>query len=502
MAGSVTMDAGTGIPSVSRAGVSPRGALAGLSLSGLLASLGTSIASGALPNLADAFAAPFQQVQWVVIAFLLAVTSLMVGVGRLGDLTGRRRLLLAGIGLFTAAAAASAMAPALPVLIGARAVQGLGAAVMMALTTAFVADTVSPSQTGRALGLLGTTSAIGTALGPSLGGGLIALFGWRAIFLVQVPVGLLALYLVRRHLPADRRRSAARTVSFDGFGMALLAASLGAYALAMTVGLARGAGSVALLLLVAVTGLGLFRLVERRVAEPLLRLDHFGDPGLRASLLASALVATVVMATQVVGPFYLARGLGLTPAVVGAALSIGPLVAALTGVPAGRLVDRFGALHTTRAGLLGVGGGAVLLALLPPAYGLVGYLVPTALLTAGYATFQTANNTAVMRDAAADRRGVFSAMLNLSRYLGLISGAAVMGAVFAQALGGVDVAVAAPASVGNAMRVVFGVAAGLVGGALIVVDRPARRRDHSKPLVIPGPVTPYSTRQPLPEEAE
>src|SRR5215203_6467239 len=183
---------------------SVRGALAGLSLSMLLSSLGTSIANVGLPALAQAFTASFQQVQWIVRAYLLAITTLIVSVGRLGDLTGRRRLLLAGIFLFTVASVLCGFAPTLWLLIAARAAQGLGAAVMMALTLAFVGETVPKAKTGSAMGLLGTMSAIGTALGPSLGGVLIAGFGWRAIFLVNVPLGILTFVLTYRHLPVDQ----------------------------------------------------------------------------------------------------------------------------------------------------------------------------------------------------------------------------------------------------------------------------------------------------------
>jgi len=158
--------------------------LASLSLSMWLSSLGTSIANVALPTLAQAFTASFQEVQWVVLAYLLAITTLIVSVGRLGDITGRRRLLLAGIVLFTVASVLCGVAPTLWLLIAARAVQGLGAAIMMALTMAFVGEAVPKAKTGSAIGLLGTKSAIGTALGPSLGGVLIAEIGWRAIFFV------------------------------------------------------------------------------------------------------------------------------------------------------------------------------------------------------------------------------------------------------------------------------------------------------------------------------
>jgi len=149
-------------------------------------SLDTSIANVGLPALAQSFHASFQHVQWIVLAYLLAITTLIVSAGRLGDIVGRRRLLIAGIGLFTIASLLCGAAPTLSLLIAARAAQGLGAAVMMALTVAIAGETVPKTKTGSAMGLLGTMSAIGTTLGPSLGGLLIAGFGWPSIFLINV----------------------------------------------------------------------------------------------------------------------------------------------------------------------------------------------------------------------------------------------------------------------------------------------------------------------------
>src|SRR5262245_8313305 len=213
-----------------------RWALTSLSLSILLSSLGTSTAKVGLPTLAEAFTASVQQAQWVVLAYLLAVTTLIVSVGRLGDVAGRRRLLLAGMILFTGASMLCGVAPALWLLIAARAAQGIGAAVMMALPMALVGETVPKARTGSAMGLLGTMSALGTALGPSLGGVLIAGLGWRAIFLVKVPLGLLTLLLTYRCLPADRRTPTTKGAGFDNIGSLLLALTLAAYALAMTMG--------------------------------------------------------------------------------------------------------------------------------------------------------------------------------------------------------------------------------------------------------------------------
>jgi MFS family permease len=233
-------------------------ALAGLSGAMLLSSLATSIANVGLPALAQAFDASFQDVQWVVIAYLLTVTTLVATAGWLGDIVGRRRLLLAGIVLFTAASFLCGIASTLWLLIAARAAQGLGAAVMMALAMAFVGETVPKERTGSAMGLLGTMSAVGTALGPSLGGALIVAFGWRPIFLVNVPLGLLTLLLVYRYLPADRRPQKPDLAAFDAVGTALLALTLAAYALAMTIGRGSFGTLNGGLLLAAVIGLALF----------------------------------------------------------------------------------------------------------------------------------------------------------------------------------------------------------------------------------------------------
>lgn len=434
----------------------------------LLSSLGTSIANVALPTLAQAFSASFQEAQWIVLAYLLAITTLIVSVGRLGDIIGRRRLLLAGLFLFTAASVLCGAAPTLWLLIAARAAQGLGAAIMMALTIAFVGETVPKARTGSAMGLLGTMSAIGTALGPSLGGLLIAGLGWRTIFFVNVPLGILTLLLAHRYLPVDRRGPKADRARFDNVGTLLLALTLAAYALAMTIGRASFGPLNVALLLAAVFGVGLFVLAEAKAASPLIRLAMFRDPVLSAGLATSTLVSTVMMATLVVGPFYLSLALRLDAALVGLVVSVGPIVVALTGVPAGRIADRIGAQRMTIVGLIGIAAGSLLLSVIPATFGVPGYIAPIVVITAGYALFQTANNTAVMTDIRQDQRGVISGMLNLSRNLGLITGASVMGAVFAFASATIDITTARPEAVATGMRTTFAVAAILIVVALII----------------------------------
>jgi EmrB/QacA subfamily drug resistance transporter len=446
---------------------SVRWALASLSLSMLMPSLDTSIANAGLPTLAQAFTASFQSVQWIVLAYLLAITTLIVSVGRIGDIIGQRRLLLVGIGLFTVASLLCGVAPTLWLLIAARAAQGLGAAIMMALTVALVGETVPKEKIGSAMGLLGTMSAIGTTLGPSLGGLLIAGLGWQSIFLVNVPLGILNLLLAYRYLPVDQPEPKTDQTSFDPLGTLLLALTLAAYALAMTIG--RGFGSLNMMLLLAVVfGVVLFVRVEAKVASPLIRLAMFRNRLLSTSLAMSTLVSTVMMATLVVGPFYLARALGLEAALVGLVLSIGPLVAALTGVPAGRTVDHFGTQRMTIIGLIGIAIGCLVLSFVPTTFGIAGYITPIVCVTASYALFQAANNTAIMTDIRPDQRGVISGLLSLSRNLGLITGASAMGAVFAISSATIDITTAHPDAVATGMRSTFAVAAMLIVVAITI----------------------------------
>ena len=178
----------------------------------------------------------------------------------------------------------------------------------------------------------------------------------------------------------------------------------------------------------------------------------------------SALVTTVVMATLVVGPFYLAGALALDAAQVGLVMSSGPLVAALASAPAGRIVDRSGATVAAIIGLIGMLAGCVSMAIVPPSVAVAGYMASLVSITAGYAVFQTANNTAVMTRSRADKVGVISGMLGLSRNLGLITGVTVMGAVFTHATGSTNMMTARPEAIATGMRITFG-----VGAMLLVV---------------------------------
>jgi len=443
----------------STAASSPTPALA---LSMLIASLGVSIVTVALPSLARDLSASVSGVQWVVVAYLLAATVSIVTVGRLGDLYGRRRVLLTGLCGFAAGAALAAIAPSLWLLVAARALQGLGGAILMALPIAVARDTVAPERVGAAMGLLGTMSALGTALGPSAGGILIAAFGWRAAFVSLAVLATATLCLAAMTLPVTAER---RTPGALGLAStATLALALTACAL-----LAQGADAPiapAVAGLLAVGGLILFLAVERRAASPLLPLALLRVPTVAAAIAMNVLVTTVMMATLVVGPFFLTFALGLGEAAVGLTMAVGPAAAALAGVPAGRLADRLGAPRILKAGLLTMIAALCAFALLPTLIGVAGYISALIALTPGFQLFLAANNTVVMMAAPERERGVLSGLLGLSRNLGFMTGASAMATLFAAALGSEPVTTAAASAVGFAFSVTFVAAAGLIALAL------------------------------------
>ena len=447
-----------------------------LALSMLLASLGVSIATVTLPVIAVDFSAPVTDVQWVILAYLLGTTTAIVSAGRMGDLFGSRPVLLAGLALFTAASAACFFADDLGLLIAARLFQGIGGAILMALPISMVRETVPKERTGSIKGLLGTTSAVGTALGPALGGLLVDLSGWQSPYLLLCSAGAVAAALSLRCLPEGQPAARVAAHHLDLPGTFLLAGLLGAFSLALTGLEERGFAATGILLLPAVGGAGAFVAVEARSASPVVDLALLRHGATLGPLLTNMLVSAGMMTTLVVAPFYLALVLDLSETLVGLVLSVGPATAAIAGIPAGRLTDRFGAGRMLIIGLVQTIIGFTCLAFLPDIIGVMGFVLSLMVLTPGFQMFLAANNTAIMLTAPQERRGTISGMLGLSRNLGFMAGAAGMGALFATLSGTGDVGRIVPDAVASAFTVTFLTTAGLVAIALAATLLDVSRR--------------------------
>ncbi len=376
-----------------------------LGLSMLLASLGTSIANIALPTLAEVFLLPFIQVQAVVIGYLISLTITVVIAGRLGDRYGCKSMLIVGLIIFSLASLLCSVAPSLWILVAARSFQGIGAAFLMTLAMALTRQTVSKSQLGRAMGMLGTISALGTALGPVLGGFLLVVSGWQSIFGLQFILAGIAIILARVLLPND---------------------------------------------------------YIKKEIPALTSLQT--DQNITPNLMVNSLVAAVMMTTLVIGPFYLSLGLNLDQIQVGLIMGIGPVVAILSGIPSGRLVDRWGSRYIVITGLIFLIIGSSMLAILPKLMGISGYIMPIIILTSGYQLFQAANNTMTLADVPKARQGMVSGLLSLSRNMGLIIGASVMGAIFSFGVGTNQLNQATALAIIDGMQFTF-----ICAGALMVV---------------------------------
>lgn len=445
----------------------PRLAIIALSGAVLLASMAVSITSVALPALSRAMEAPVSAVQWVVLIYLLSVTITIVLAGRCADLFGHRFILLCGLTIFTASSLLCAIAPNLTALIIARAIQGIGGAILMALPVSVIRGMVSGERTGSAMGLLASMSAVGTALGPALGGLLIAGFGWRSAFILLTVCGFVLSALAIRAIPSSAPvHKTCR--SLDLSGAFLLAVVLFLYAL-ITSGQQSTVGwALSFTIPAALLALILFIIVEVKSPSPLVPLPVLRNPAISASLITNWLISSVMMAMLVVGPLFLSFGLLLGEAQTGLVVAVGPVVAALAGIPAGRLTDRFGTKRILTAGLVAMSMALICMAYLPVQIGITGYIVSLVMLTPCFQLFLAGNNTAIMITAPEDQRGIVSGLMGLSRNLGFMTGASVMATIFITALGQEDLVHATVNSVGSAFTVTLLTAAGLALISLII----------------------------------
>ncbi|MEU4427401.1 MFS transporter [Actinoplanes sp. NPDC024001] len=385
----------------------------------------------AIPAIRADLGIPDERLVLTAIAYTLTFGSLLVVFGRAGDLLGRRRLFLAGLALFTLASLATGCAQSEWQLLAARAVQGAGAAMVAPTALALLTTTFAEGAArNRALGYWAAVGSAGAIGGQLLGGVITSTLGWRWIFLINVPVGVLAIAAGCRFLTESR---APRRAPLDLRGAVLLATGLAAAILALA-GFAQAALAVASVLLLAAFVLG-----ERRHPDPildrrLLRTAAVARANLLLAVNAGALAATLFFTTM-----YLQEVLGYPAVQVGLAFAPVTLVVLLVSPRAGALVGRYGVRPLLTAGFLLLAAGMLLLARMPAdgSY-LRDALAPLLLLAVGsglsYAPTFVAGTTGV----ADDRQGVASGLLNSAQELGTAAGLAVLGPLAAAAGAGAD----------------------------------------------------------------
>jgi EmrB/QacA subfamily drug resistance transporter len=390
--------------------------------------LDASIVSLAFPTLQRQFDVPLGAVTWVGLTYLLVLVASVTAMGRLADMVGRKLLYTYGFAVFILGSALCGLAPSLLTLDGFRVLQALGAAMMQANSVAIITLAVPRSSLGRAIGVQGAAQAVGLALGPAVGGLLLAAGGWRLLFLVNVPFGVIG--MVAGLLLIPRSRELAARVRFDWTGLALFVPAVIAVMAAISLGNVAGwtsavvVGSAAAGVLLGAA----FILRERRTRAPMLDTRLFRSLPFSAGIASGLLAYLVMFGVLLVVPFFLERALGLGSGLTGLELAVMPVTLGLVAPFAGRLTDRLGARVPTVTGMLLVAVTLAVLASFHPGQTVV--MVGLALVGVGLGLFTPSNNAAIMVAAPRSESGVASGVLNMARGMGTALGLALTGMVF------------------------------------------------------------------------
>ena len=394
------------------------------------ATLSFTIVNIALPTLVEEFETTFAVVQWVVLVYLLTQTTLTLGLGRLGDIVGKKVIFTAGFGIFTLGSVFAGLSPQVGWLLAARVVQGLGAAMTLALGFAIVTEAFPREERGKAIGIIGTVVSLGIISGPMLGGLLIDTLSWRWIFFINVPIGVVGTITAVKLVPSTKPRGGER---FDFLGAGVFFVALLSLLLGLTVGQESGFTSRAVVTLfgVAATAFIAFIAIERRVPRPMVDLTLFRDRDLSVNLLTGFITFAAMSGYTLLTPFYLTNVLGYRPREIGLLMVALPISLGIAAPVSGALSDRIGSRPVTVVGLLTLTSGYM--------FGASVLSIDTAALTflavgfvvgLGMGIFQSPNNSAIMGAAPAHRLGTISGVLAINRTTGSITGVAVLGAVW------------------------------------------------------------------------
>lgn len=401
--------------------------LAATILASAMAFIDGSIVTIALPTLQAGLGASFAALQWVVNAYALLLGGLILVGGAAGDRLGRRRLFVIGIALFAAASLGCALAPTVELLIVARGIQGIGAALLVPQSLAIIAAAFPRDVRGRAIGIWASASAITTALGPPLGGFLIDWVGWRAVFWINLPLSVLAIWLALEFVPESRADTDRGPLDWSGGALSVLA--FGALTGGLTLLTERTAGLVVpvLLLGIGIVGLGLLIRNERTAANPLMPPSLFASRDFTGANLMTLLLYGALSAALFLLPFDLMERRGYTSTEVGLTLlPFGLVIGALSRVT-GAWADRAGARPPLVVGSVLVGAAASGLALTVEPFW-IGVLVPILVMALGMAFVAAPLTTAVMNAAPDKQAGAASGVNNAASRLAGLFGVVIVGA--------------------------------------------------------------------------
>lgn len=396
--------------------------LADVLLGTFMATLDSSIVNVALPTISTQLNVTLSIVQWIVVSYLLAIASLLPIFGRLADMWGRNKVYSMGFLVFTLGSVLCGLCNTIGMLVGMRVFQAVGASMMMATNQAIIVSSFPVSERGRALGLLGTFVALGSLTGPALGGFLVSWVGWRYIFYVNVPIGIIGYLLANIILPADKDKKAA---SFDYKGSILFTMSLVGILFAINDGNVFGWNSPIILgsLLLGVILLLVFTLVEFRMENPLINFSIYRNRVFMLGNFSAFLNFAATFANAIIMPFFLQNVLHYSSLRVGLIMASLPVCMAIAAPLSGYGSDKFGPIWFATGGLL-LNTLGYLFLLSVTTHSTFGGIIPSLILVGvGTGMFQPPNNSFVMSSVSKDQIGIVNGLNALIRNLGMIMGA-------------------------------------------------------------------------------
>ena len=397
--------------------------------------LDASIAQLVLPTLENVFHESLSHVEWIAIAYLLTLAALLAPVGRLADMLGRKLLYTMGFVIFVIGSGLCGASPSLGFLFGARVLQAIGAAFLQANSVAIVTAAAGPRRRGRAIGIQGAFQALGLSVGPALGGVLISTLGWRWVFYINVPAGIIGAmigWFVLPRTPGLRRGEH----SFDLPGALLLAGALVCAMLVLSEGEGWGWLSGGVIGLAALGALltATFIWHEQRTKSPVVDLSLFRSRGFTLGNVTGLLSYAVTFGAFLLVPYDLERGDQVSPLQAGLLLTAVPVALGIVAPLSGAWSDRVGPRPPTVAGMLLAGVALLGLAMVPFPGAVATVVALLAALGVGLGLFTPANNSAIMGSAPLNRLGVAGGVLNMMRSMGTSAGVALAGTILAVAL--------------------------------------------------------------------
>ena len=394
-----------------------------------MATLDGSIVNVALPTLTAYFKTDITTIEWVVMAYLLTITSLLLSLGRISDMIGRKAIFAGGLAIFTIGSGLCAISGSENQLIFYRVVQGIGAAMLMATGIAIITHAFPPQERGKAMGLIGTVVAIGSMAGPVAGGFLIENVGWQSIFYINIPVGIFGTAMALTVLRKDETTSGQ---TFDIPGALALFISLMALLLALSQGQEYGwlSGYIILLFVLSIVFIIIFIQIETKAVHPVMELSNFRNKPFAAANISALISFTALYNVILLMPFFLQNELGYSPEQVGIVFLAVPLVMSVASPFSGWLSDRTNSFLLSSIGI-GISSVSILwLGYLTPASGSIDVVLRLALLGLGMGLFQAPNNSIIMGALPKEKIGIAAGTLGTMRNMGMVIGIAVSGAVF------------------------------------------------------------------------